>query len=304
MHGRRSLARPAALLVIAAITIFSATVLSGCSWLGKGMEVSDAYKKTNEAKSGAYFASLEVTAPKRGKQKKIEEYYAASGAFDATDADHPKSHGEITVDGDTVSFVEPGNGRFYFTEDGETDYVKVPKNDRPEGKENGESILDAVARAVVNFRDAPPVTNRVGQPIPAIAADVSRVKLCGESLRAAARTINKSALNDDELGLRITKSDMREGTRWCSKQMPTSPMLTFGIENGLLTDFVLDGTVLVDKRTITIQAKLQFVGLNQPQTGFVPPKVSKKSNGIMFRAAAVKASDRFEELLDSLPPLP
>lgn len=297
MHGRH-------LVALAAITVFSAIAFTGCAWLGKGMEVSDAYKKTNEAKSGAYFASVEITAPKRGKQRRIEELYTASGAFDATDADHPKSHGEITVDGDTVSFVEPGNGRVYITEDRKTDYIKIPKNDRPEGKENGEDLLDAVARAVVNFRDAPPVTNHVGVPIPAIAADVSRAKLCGESLRAAARTINKSALNEDELDFRITKSDMREGTRWCSKQMPTAPALTFGIDNGLLTDFVLDGTVLIDRRTIKIQAKLQYVGLNQPQTGFIPPKVTKKSKGIMFRAAAVKASDRFQELLDSLPPLP
>lgn len=297
MHGRH-------LVALAAITVFSAIAFAGCAWLGKGMEVSDAYKKTNEAKSGAYFASVEITAPKRGKQRRIEELYTASGAFDATDADHPKSHGEITVDGDTVSFVEPGNGRVYITEDRKTDYIKIPKNDRPEGKENGEDLLDAVARAVVNFRDAPPVTNHVGVPIPAIAADVSRAKLCGESLRAAARTINKSALNEDELDFRITKSDMREGTRWCSKQMPTAPALTFGIDNGLLTDFVLDGTVLIDRRTIKIQAKLQYVGLNQPQTGFIPPKVTKKSKGIMFRAAAVKASDRFQELLDSLPPLP
>lgn len=297
MHGRH-------LVALAAITVFSAIAFTGCAWLGKGMEVSDAYKKTNEAKSGAYFASVEITAPKRGKQRRIEELYTASGAFDATDADHPKSHGEITVDGDTVSFVEPGNGRVYITEDRKTDYIKIPKNDRPEGKENGEDLLDAVARAVVNFRDAPPVTNHVGVPIPAIAADVSRAKLCGESLRAAARTINKSALNEDELDFRITKSDMREGTRWCSKQMPTTPALTFGIDNGLLTDFVLDGTVLIDRRTIKIQAKLQYVGLNQPQTGFIPPKVTKKSKGIMFRAAAVKASDRFQELLDSLPPLP
>lgn len=297
MHGRR-------LVALAAITVFSAIAFTGCAWLGKGMEVSDAYKKTNEAKSGAYFASLEITAPKRGKQRRIEEFYTASGAFDATDADHPKSHGEITIDGDTVSFVEPGNGRLYFTEDRKTDYVKIPKNDRPEGKENGEDLLDAVARAVVNFRDAPPVTNRVGVPIPAIAADISRAKLCGESLRAAARTINKSALNEDELDFRISKSDMREGTRWCSKQMPTVPSLTFGIDNGLLTDFVLDGTVLVDGRRIKIQAKLQYVGLNQPQTGFIPPKVTKKSPGIMFRTAAVRASDRFQELLDSLPPLP
>jgi hypothetical protein len=297
MHGRR-------LVALAAITILSAIAFTGCAWLGKGFEVSEAYKKTNEAKSGAYFASFEITAPKRGKQRKIEEFYAASGAFDATDADHPKSHGEITIDGDTVTFVEPGNGRVYITEDRKTEYIKIPKDDRPEGKENGEDLLDAVARAVVNFRDAPPVTNRVGVPIPAIAADISRAKLCGESLRAAARTINKSALNEDELDFRISKSDMREGTRWCSKQMPTAPALTFGIDNGLLTDFVLDGTVLVDGRRVTIQAKLQYVGLNQPQTGFIPPKVTKKSKGIMFRAAAADASDRFQELLDSLPPLP
>ncbi|MBJ7354017.1 MAG: hypothetical protein JHC98_04265 [Thermoleophilaceae bacterium] len=301
MHGRRSLSRPAALLVLAAITIVSAAVLTGCAWLGKGMEVSDAYKRTNEAKTGAFLTSIEIKAPRHGRQAKIDEYYAASGAFDITDADHPKSHGEITIDGDTVAYVEPGNGRVYVTEDGRTDYVKLEKDDRPEGRDNSESLMDAVARAVVNFRDAPPVTNGVGRPIPAIAADISRAKLCGESLRAAARTINSSELNDDDWEIHISKREQRAGTRWCAKQMPTAPTLTFGIENGLLTDFVLNGSVRDGKRTVTVQLKLQFTGLNQPQTGFIPPKVSKKPKGFMLGATAEKASRSVEDLIDSLP---
>jgi hypothetical protein len=296
--------RTAALLVLAAITILFATALSGCAWLGKGFEVSEAYKKTNEAKTGAFLTSLEIKAPKRGRNAKLDEYIAASGAFDITDADHPKSRGEITVDGENSSFVEPGNGRIYVTEEGETDYFKVAKDDRPEGQENGESILDAIGRSVVNFRDAPPVTNGVGQPIPAIAADISRAKLCGESLRAAARVINKSELNDDpEWKLHISKADVREVTSWCSHQLPTAPTLTFGLDNGLLTDFVLNGTVRDGKRTVTFQLKLQYTGLNQPQTGFIPPKVSKKSKGIRLGAAAAKESDRIEKLIDSIPSL-
>lgn len=294
MYGR-------ALLAISAIAVFSALVFSGCAWLGKGMEVSDAYKKTNEAKTGAYFASIEVTAPRHGRDKKIDEYIAATGAFDITDADHPMSRGEITIDGDTSSYVEPGNGRLYLTEDGKTDYVKLEKDDRPEGKDDSETLVDALARSVVNFRDAPPVTNAVGQPIPAIAADISRVKLCGESLRAAARAINKSAFNDDDYELRITKADMREGTRWCSKQLPVAPALTFGLDNGYLTDFTLTGKAKDSGRHISFVLKLQYSGLNQPQTGFIPPKVSKKAKGIMLGATAKKARRSFRDLLDSLP---
>lgn len=303
MHGRHPIARTVALLALAAITVFSATVLSGCAWLGKGMEVSDAYKKANEAKTGSYIMSLEITAPKHGLQKKYEEYISSSGAWDTTDADHPKSHGEVTADGDSVSWVEPGNGRGYFTEDGETDYVKLQKDDRPEGKETGDNVLDAVARAVVNFRDAPTVTNGVGQPIPAIAADISRARLCGVSLRAAARTINTSSINDDELGIHISKREQRDGTRWCSKQLPTPPTLTFGIDNGMLTDYVLTGTVRDGKRVASVQWRLQLIGLNQPQSGFIPPKVTSRSKGRMIGASAARAGDRINDLIDSIPAL-
>ena len=301
MRRRRSSAHTAALLALAAIAIFSATAVSGCAWLGKGMEVSDAYKKANEAKTGGYITSLDITAPKRGRQKRVEEFYSSSGVWDGTDANHPKSHGEVTVNGDSVSWVEPGNGRVYFTEDGKTDYFKITKGDRPEGRDNGDSILDAVARSVVNFRDAPQVTNAVGQPIPAIAADISREKLCGVSLRAAARTINSSSLNDDSLDVHISRRAMREGTRWCSHQLPTAPQLTFGIDNGLLTDYMLNGTVKAGKRTITVAWRLQLYGLNQPQTGFIPPKVSSKSKGATIGASAARAGDRINEMLDSIP---
>lgn len=303
MPGHHSRNRSAVLIGLVAIAILSSAALTGCSWLGKGKEVADAYERTREAKSGAYFASLEITAPKRGKQSRIEEYYAASGAFDSTDADHPKSRGEVSINGDNTVYVEPGNGRIYITEDRKTEYIKVAKDDRPEAQENGEGFLEAIARSVVNFHDARPITSRVGQPVPAIGADVSRTKLCGESLRAVARTINNSDLNDDDVDFRVTNSDVKAGTRWCTKQLPTTPTLTFGIENGLLTDFLLDGSVRFGKRNVSIRAKLQFLGLNQPQTGFTPPKVSKKSKGelITLSASAEDAGNRLEELIDSLP---
>jgi hypothetical protein len=303
MHGRLPIARTIALASTAAVMILFVSVLSGCAWLGKGMEVSDAYKKANEAKSGAFITSFEVSEPKQGKLRAYSLQISASGAFDSTDAKHPKSRGEATADGDTVSWVEPGNGRFYFTdEDGLTDFVKIPAGDRPAGKQNGDSILDAVARAVVNFRDAPPVTNATGQPIPAIAADISRAKLCGVSLRAAARTINNSSLNDDtDFRLHISKRDQRAGTSWCSHQMPTPPQLTFGIDNGVLTDYALAGTVRDEKRVASITWKLQLFGLNQPQVGFVPPKLSAKSKRRELRASASNGGARVNELIDSLP---
>ena len=39
--------------------------------------------------------------------------------------------------------------------------------------------------------------------------------------------------------VRITKRETREVAHLCVKSFPTTPLLTFGIDNGLLTDYRL-----------------------------------------------------------------
>ncbi|MBJ7458571.1 MAG: hypothetical protein JHD02_05230 [Thermoleophilaceae bacterium] len=301
MQGRRRASRTAALVALATSAVIFAAVFSGCSWLGKGMEVSDAYKKANEAKSGAFYTEFSASAPKTRRQEVLEEFYSMTGAWDNTDPAHPKSRMEVTVDGETFKYIEPGNGRVYFSYDGETDYVKLGAKDRPRTKNTSNKFINAIARAVVNFRDAPAVTNGVGQPIPAIAADVSRVKLCGISLRQAVRSINNSSLVRNEVGVRITRRETREAANLCVKSFPTSPQLTFGIDNGLLTDYRLQGTVRDGKRIVDVNWKLQLTGLNQPQTGFIPPKASSKGKRRELRASVRAAGHDIDNLIESIP---
>ena len=127
----------------------------------------------------------------------------------------------MTVDGrDRSSSSSRATAALYFSFDGETDYAKLDTKDRPRTKKTSNKFLNAIARSVVNFRDAPAVTNGVGQPIPAIAADVSRVKLCGISLRQAVRSINSSSVVREEAGMRITKRETREVSHLCVEVIP------------------------------------------------------------------------------------
>lgn len=301
MQGRRRTTRTAALIALATSAVIFAAVFSGCSWLGKGMEVSDAYKKANEAKTGAFYTEFSASAPETRRQEVLEEFYSMTGAWDNTDPAHPKSRVEVTVDEETFKFIEPGNGRLYFSFEGETDYAKLDTKDRPRTKKTSNKFINAIARSVVNFRDAPAVTNGVGQPIPAIAADVSRVKLCGISLRQAVRSINSSSVVREEAGMRITKRETREVSNLCVKSFPTPPQLTFGIDNGLLTDYRLDGTVRDGRRKVEFHWKLQLTGLNQPQTGFIPPKASSKGKRQQLRASVRAAGHDIDNLIESIP---
>lgn len=258
-----------------ALLIVLATTLSGCSWLGKGKEVSDAYSNTENAASAAFTASVSVTESRKIGRPARTETETASGAYDYRDPARPRARSESTVDGKRFAVVQPGNGRIYFDNNGEVASEKLPKDRKLVDSMTMSKVLNAFASAFVNFRDAPPLTSAVGAAVPAIAADIGRVKACGKSLRQALRALLDSSTNE-KARIRVTKKETRGLSRECNKALPTPPSVTFGIENGFLTNFVLDLDVRESAKTVAVRIQIQLSGIGQPQTEFDVPKSSKR----------------------------
>jgi hypothetical protein len=280
--------------VILAAALLASFAFSGCAWLGKGKDVADAYTNTRNAKSGSYSVDFSVDAPGNSRAEEISESFLITGAFDSNDPAHPMARAATTIDGKKYSFVEPGNGKEYVTYEGETTSYKLPKQTRSEDTTTTNKLLDALAAAIVNFRDAPALTNGAGVSVPAIAADVSRSKLCGYSLRASARAINSSKILGEDFPIHIRKSEVRSLGHACSHALASPPQLTFGIDNGSLTEFLLLVKLRDSGRIVTIDSGIHLLGLNQPQTGFVPPKIRphKGSGKARAKAASIAADGR------------
>lgn len=277
------------LFVAAVLSLIAVAAFSGCAWLGKGKEVSDAYANTENAKSAAFTASLSVTSPRElGKPAKTETD-TVTGAVDNLDPAHPKSRYESYVDGERIYVVQPGNGRVYTQIGKQVSSGMLPKDRKMVDSVSKNKVLTAFASAFVNFRDASPLVNGEGASVPAIAADVSRVKVCGPSMRQALRALLNSSTNK-KARVRVTKRETRGLSKACNKALPTPPLATFGILNGFMTDFVLDLEIEDSDEVFAVRFELHLSGLGQPQTGFNVPRASKK--GKLF--SAQRLGDRAE----------
>lgn len=268
--------RTRSLLTVFALVVFSAVVFAGCSWLGKGKEVADAYAATVNAKSASFTGSWSVTPVKKNGSLGKTEVESFSGAYDELDPSRPKFRFTTVAYGETTEIVAPGNGKVYVKLDGDVISTKLGKNKKPTSDGASNKFSSALANAVVNFRDGAPVTRADGTQAPAIVADISRNKLCGQSLRQMVRAFNSEAGSKDlsELRLHISKKETRGMSRGCSKLLPSPPVLTFGIVAGQLTDFVADVELRIDRR-FKSHFELHYAAIGQPQTDFVVPKKSK-----------------------------
>lgn len=272
MKTLRSLAFASVLALLAAV------FFSGCSWLGKGKEVADAYSVTTTAKSGSFTGSYSITKLKAGTPTGKAESAVFSGAWDELDPNAPKSRFAVTAGKQTITGVAPGNGYMYSDfGSGFVDRTKLAKNKKPADTKTSNKISSALANAVVNFRDGQPIANSDGTQTPTIVADISRMKLCGPSLRQVIRAFNSSMKSSSaDIDLRISRKATRAISRSCNKLLVTPPQLTFGISAGALTDFLADFDVRAGARR-RIHFELHFAGLGVPQTGFDVPKSKSKA---------------------------
>jgi hypothetical protein len=293
---RRSLSsRSATALAAVALAVLAAGLLTGCAWLGKGKDVADAFANTKAAKTGAYSLTLNVTAPRKGRERPVNETVAVQGAYDNTDEANPKMRATLTEGSETFSLVAPGNGRVYFTIDGETDSAKIPKTVKPTQKQQelSDKLSNALAAAFVNFRDAPPVVRSNGAQVQGIAADISRNKVCGPSVRSIVRTINGSKLLGGSKRDRIRGRDTRAFSHICSKSIVGNPLITFGLDAGFLTNIQVAAKARAEHRTFSVAFSLEYSGLNQPQTGFdIPPSSDKKIGRLPVAASTLRQATR------------
>lgn len=293
--------RTRSLLSVFALVVFSAVVFAGCSWLGKGKEVADAYTATMNAKSASFTGSWSVTPVKKNGSLGKTEVESFSGAYDELDPSKPKFRFTTVAYGETTEIVAPGNGKVYVKLGGDVTSAKLGKNKKPTTDGASNKFSSALANAVVNFRDGAPVTRADGTQAPTIVADISRNKLCGQSLRQMVRAFNAegSSKNLSELKLHISKKETRGLSRACSKMLPSPPVLTFGIVAGQLTDFVADVELRIDRR-FKSRFELHYAAIGQPQTDFVIPKKSKSkpvdSSWAPLRRKMNAAVDRVEAL--------
>ena len=58
---------------------------------------------------------------------------------------------------------------------------------------------------------------------------------------------------------------------------------------------------MTDAAKVEFHWKLQLTGLNQPQTGFIPPKASSKGKRQQLRASVRAAGHDIDNLIESIP---
>jgi hypothetical protein len=264
--------RLAALLLV----VVAALGVSGCNWLGKGKEVADAYTALNAAKTGQFVIGIRTEAVDGFKAIEKSEGITITGAFDSTDPNKPKFRVSGTDGGETVQLVQPGDGKIYLTDGGETTSAKLPKQAKKPLAVNpiGTKIADALARSVVNFHDVEPLVGPDGQAVPAIGAQIGRVKLCRDATRSIAKTFNARVFTGELRKEKIRERDKKQLVRGCSKIFAAPPELTFGITAGALSDFNLNFIVRDGRERLRVIFTSHFSNLNEPQTGFDIPKTT------------------------------
>lgn len=284
-------------LAATALVISAAIVFAGCSWLGKGKEVADAYAATSKAKSLAFDASLVISAPRKGKQRAERYQLDSRGAIDQTDPAHPKSRVSTVVDGTRTVVVQPGNGKVYMRSGKDYSIMKLPRKQAGLAlvdQATSTTINDALSASVVNFRDALAVTDATGAPTPAISADVSRRQLCGLTLRISMRALSRGKILGEQLLDPMSPRELRLLSRGCNKVLASPPLLTFGIANGYMTVLLAELRVRAQRRIVTIRAEFRFSGIDQPQTGFDPPSRAGTKTVGLVSSARVRSALRGE----------
>lgn len=292
---RAGIAKRSAMVAALSLAVVSLVIFSGCSWLGKGKDVADAFTATNNAKSASLTASFSVTTPRRLGRPAETETFTMTGAYDFLDPAHPKQRYDLRIDGERFYVVQPGNGKVYFEYDGEVVATKLPKtqNTPPVDSGLGKKLRDALAASIVNFRDGAPLTAPSGAQVPTILADIKRSTLCGKSLRQSVRAMNASAERREAGMKRVKKREAKRVSRECNRSLPRPVQLTFGIAAGYMTDFILDMPIRDGGRVFETKTELHLEAIGQPQGDFPIPK--KKARTVRSGGFSALVRDQSSE---------
>lgn len=259
-------------VLLAAALLACAVLLSGCNWSGKGKEVATSIAAMSTVKSGAYSGQMKMNfsapsgANSSGPQNTTMTF---SGAFDDTDPAKPKMVMNMTAAGESTTMVSPGDGRMYVTAQGRSFSFPLDAATADRNTVDPTKIIAALGNAVSGFKDAPAMTNAKGAQVKTITATVSRSELCGPVLEAfgdaAATAGGAASTGSSKDGSKMIKS-------FCKAMLKKDPRVWFGIDNGVLTDVALTGTLNMPfGGTMGLEVQFHQYDLNKPQTGFDAP---------------------------------
>jgi predicted small secreted protein len=287
MGTPRSLRRIAAALCA---LLVCAIALSGCNWTGKGKEVATAIATTTSVKSGAFNGQMKMnfTAPPAGSGIKSSGpdnvTMTFSGAWDGTDPANPKMTMTMTAEGQSTSMVAPGDGKMYLTSQGKSYVAPIPPDQTSTNNIDPAKIIGALGGAVSHFQSAPSMTNAKGAPVKTITATVSKKELCGSVLDAFGETMNTanpigSSAGSSERSLGKDGKKMMQ--TFCQTMLKKDPRVWFGLDNGLLTDVALTGSLTIPfAGKVDLEVQFHQYDLNKPQTGFAPPTNATPLNSL------------------------
>lgn len=269
-----------AALLLAAISLF---LLSGCTWTGKGKDVADALQKTGEVKTAMYAGSFSIQAKGNAGSENMEIIF--NGAADDSNPAAPRMSMDMTIMGQRMSTVAPGDGNIYITTSAGT--YGAPYNATQTGAQQNSfaGVMGSLESAIGNFREAAASTTDQGLTLKTIAADGNVGRICGKVLPAFSAYSNASSAGSGSLkglGKGTSIEDM------CRQLLKKDPTLWFGIDaDGYLRMIAMKATLSVMALgSVDMTMRFDVTSINQPVT-FHKPSNAKMLGSQADLAAAV-----------------
>lgn len=273
-------------LSCALIALVGVLAFSGCNWKGEGKDVAAAIVASSTVKTRAFIGSMTMDMSKMGGASaatgasgigggKVEMTF--SGAIDDSDPANPKMAMKMSAEGKDTSMVAPGDGKFYITSEGKSQYVPMNSASSQKQTIDPQKIYVALGDAVGDFQKSPPITNAKGKSVDTTTATVSKKKLCGPVLDAFGEAMNQSSGLTSGLGGSGTTNELgKDGKKmmqsFCQTMLKSDPRVWFGIDNGKLTDVALTAELTIPfAGPMGIEVQYHEYNQDQPQTGFDAP---------------------------------
>lgn len=249
------------LLMLSAVLVLPAFLLSACGWKGDGQDVAAALQKSTQIKtrefSGNATMNLPAAAAGQGAGQATQITMKFSGKSDNSNASDPKSEFKLSfVEGtkQQLSFemVNPGGGTAYMTTGGKAYSFPLTPDQRAQQTIDPSKVYAALATAIGDFKKSQPMQNAAGADVPTISARIDGEKLCGPVLEAFGDAITQSMQSGGfgtgtgtGAGMPGEVDGKKLFQNMCETMVKEDPKLWFGIQGGVLTDVALDATIAV-----------------------------------------------------------
>lgn len=245
-----------------------AALLAGCGKGENDATVVGAIAASSQVKTRAFSGSMTMGSGEQSVNMQFE------GAVDGRDAAKPKVRFTIKGGGSDSTMVAPGDGKFYFTTQGQSYYVDLPASASAASKQTVDpsAIFKALQSAVGSFSEAKqPLTDAQGKNVPTMTAYISKDKLCGSVLDALG-----SALSSAGGGLGGMKLDGKALGSFCKSMLKSDPQIWIGIVDGRATDVALSAKIdMMGMGSSKVEVSYHEFNQDKEQSGFDAPKNAK-----------------------------